>query len=313
MHTEAAEPPPNPAAPETQTPPVSAEAGTSNPGASGTPLESVEAGTSNPAAPGTPLHADSRPNPAAPEPPPVSAEPGYVPLFSRALLALTAAATIAVTPYAAAAIGPAGSGQSAHSVPVYLISRISHDVGHNDWAFQGQDAGRVSWVITYVALAVLWLGVSLWIRTRMRRSGAPGAPEPRRVRFWLRVLLAAWAAELVTGLLTLGAGAYAEWTSTPIGADVLKAADLCSPWWSCVAAVLVTARAERSTPALRAIAGYAALLIIVLMIPLPAPDALKALLIALPAAVPALLTPRQQSEPGAEPDGPIMPSAVAAG
>lgn len=228
------------------------------------------------------------------------------PLFSRASLALTAAATIAVSPIAAEAIGPADSGQSAHSIPVYLISRISHDVGHNDWAFQGQNAGRVSWVVSYVALALFWLAVSIWIRGRMRRAEAP---ETRRVRLWLRVFLAAWTAELVTGLLTLGAGAYAEWTSTPIGAGVLKAADLCSPWWSCVAAVLVVVRAERSTVGLRAIAGYAALLAIVLLVPLPGPDAVKVLLLALPAAVPALLTPRQ-SEPT---ESDLTQNAVATG
>lgn len=279
--------------------------------------------------------------------------PAPQPLFSRALLALTAAATIAVAPLAAAAIAPADSGHSAHSIPVYLISRISHDVGHNDWAFQGQDAGRVSWVATYAGLALFWLAAALWIRTRSRRPealealGAPAtalteaaevaeAAETRsaeavevrsaeavegvgasvretgsavvaeagsagvaegerriRLRLWLRVLLAAWAAELVTGLLTLGAGAYAEWTSTPIGADVLKVADLCSPWWSCVAAVLVVARAERSGLAVRAIAGYAVLLAVVLLVPLPGPDALKVLLLAVPAAIPALLTPRE--------------------
>jgi hypothetical protein len=256
--------------------------------------------------------AEASPSPAAPETPQRNDDPDRSPLLSRALLALIAACTIAVMPVAAAAIGPAGSGQSAHSVPVYLISRISHDVGHNDWAFQGQDAGRVSWLVTYAALALFWLTVSLWIRARMQRSEVP---ETRRVRLWLRVLLAAWSAELVTGLLTFGAGAYAEWTSTPIGADVLKFADLCSPWWSCVAAVLVVARAERSTVALRAIAGYALLLAIVLLVPLPGPDAIKVLLIALPVAVPALLTPRQQGEEksGTDPSSPVTPSAVVTG
>jgi hypothetical protein len=123
------------------------------------------------------------------------------------------------------------------------------------------------------------------------------------------VLLAAWAAELLAGLLTFGAVAFAEWTSTPIGADVLRAADLCSPWWSCVAAVLIVARAERSTLAVRAIAGYAALLAIVLLIPLPGPDAVKMLLLALPAAVPAMLTSRQAEPTEAD----LTRSAVAAG
>jgi hypothetical protein len=294
------------------------------------------------------------------------------PLFSRALLALTAAATIAVTPLAAVALGPADSGQSAHSIPAYLISRISHDVGHNDWAFQGQNAGRIGWVVTYVGLALFWLAVSIWIRIRTRRAGAavagvvanavdgvdggadagavanavgggsaadaeaaavdgtaagtaagveasastatatapaPAAVGEGRGRLWLRVLLAAWAAELLAGLLTFGGVAYAEWTSTPIGAEVLRAADLCSPWWSCVAAVLVVARAERSAIAVRAIAGYAALLAIVLLVPLPGPDAVKVLLLALPAAVPAMLTSRQAEPTEAD----LTRSAVAAG
>ena len=256
--------------------------------------------------------AGASPSPAAPETPQRIDDPDRSPLVSRALLTLTDAATIAVLPVAAAAIGPADSGQSAHSVPVYLISRISHDVGHNDWAFQGQDAGRVSWVVTYLALALFWLAVSLWIRARMRRSAAP---ETRRVRLWLRVFLAAWAAEVVTGLVTLGAGAYAEWTSTPIGAEMLKVADLCSPWWSCVAAVLVVARAERSTVAIRAIVGYSVLLAIVLLVPLPGPDAIKVLLLALPAAVPALLTPRQQGQQksGTDPSAPVTQNAVVTG
>jgi hypothetical protein len=252
------------------------------------------------------------------------------PLFSRALLALTAAATIAVTPFAATAIAPADSGQSAHSIPAYLIARISHDVGHNDWAFQGQNAGRVGWAVTYAALALFWLAVSVWIGIRSRRASAAavdgaaveGAPEVvaavapaavpaegRRVRLWLRVLVAAWGTELIVALLTLGAGAYAEWTSTSVGAGVLRVADLCSPWWSCVAAMLVVARAERSTTAVRAAAGYAALLVIVLLVPLPGPDAVKVLLLAVPAAVPAILTPRPPEPTEAD----LTRGAVAAG
>ena len=233
------------------------------------------------------------------------------PRFSRALLALTAAATIAVAPLASAAIGPADSGQSAHSIPVYLISRISHDIGHNDWAFQGQNAGRVDWVVSYVALGLFWLIIALWIRTRAKKEPAEAsstltltaATPKRRVPLWLRVLLAAWFVETVTGVLTLAAGVYTEWTSTPLGPSVLHIADLCSPWWSCVAAVLVVARAERSTAALRAILGYAALLVIVLLVPLPGPDVVKVLLLALPAAVPALLTPNPNSTTGATPAG----------
>ena len=318
---------------------------------------------------------DARPDspaPTTPEPPALTPNPNPgsdaagSPRFSRALLALTAAATLAAAPLAASALGPADSGQSAHSIPVYLISRISHDIGHNDWAFQGQNAGRVDWVASYVALGLFWLITALWIRTRTRKwdntiastsiststtSAADGmtvgpiargtvgtdidtnadanvgtnagtnvAAEvdmtagasvstnvgetvgtnvganadanvgKRKVRLWLRVLIAAWSVEAAVGFLTLGAGVYAAWTSTPIGPTVLRAADLCSPWWSCVAVVLVVARAERSTLALRAVAGYAVFLAIVLLVPLPGPDAVKMLLLALPAAIPALMT-----------------------
>lgn len=267
------------------------------------------------------------------------------PRFSRALLALTAAATIAVAPAAASALGPADSGQSAHSIPVYLISRVSHDIGHNDWAFQGQNAGRVDWVVSYVALGLFWLIIALWIRARVRRSvkradaaaivtaeteAAPDNTSPteatdvaavteirdldrlrrlHQLRLWRRVLLVAWSVEGVTGFLTLGAGAYAAWTSTPLGPAVLRAADLCSPWWSCVAAVLVVARAERSTIALRGILGYALLLVIVLLIPLPGPESVKVLLLALPAAIPALMA--ADSTPRVTRD--VRQDAVAAG
>lgn len=120
-------------------------------------------------------------------------------------------------------------------------------------------------------------------------DGLDRSRELSQLRLWRRVLLVAWSVEAVTGLLTLGAGAYAAWTSTPLGPTVLRAADLCSPWWSCVAAVLVVARAERSTSALRAILGYALLLAVVLLIPLPGPEIVKVLLLALPAAIPALM------------------------
>ena len=263
---------------------------------------------------------DAPPAPATSEPPasgaadpsvPVPVPGDHAPRFSRALLALTAAATIAASPLAVDAFGPAGSGQSAHSIPVYLISRISHDVGHNDWAFQGQDAGRVDWVVSYVALGLFWLVIALWMRARGRKGAVlevdqtqtGAARKPRRL--WLRVLIAAWSVEAVLGLLTLGAGVYANWTSTPLGPAVLRVGDLCSPWWSCVAAVLVVARAERSTIAVRAILGYAVLLTIVLLVPLPGPDLVKVLLIAVPAAVPAVLVER--------PAAAATPNAVAAG
>jgi len=238
------------------------------------------------------------------------------PRFSRALLALTAAATIAVAPLAASALGPADSGQSAHSIPVYLISRVSHDIGHNDWAFQGQNAGRVDWVVSYLALGLFWLVIALWMRARVRRfdkatgnANADTGDTRNRLRLWRHVLIAAWSVEAVVGFLTLGAGAYAAWTSTPLGPAVLRAADLCSPWWSCVAAILVVARAERSTSAFRAVIGYALLLAIVLLIPVPGPDAVKVLLLALPAAIPAL-TAADSAPSGAQN---VRRDAVAAG
>ena len=251
-----------------------------------------EAASDTPSAPG---------NPGLPPSPDPAVDSDGSPRFSRALLALTAAATIAVAPLAASAIGPADSGQSAHSVPVYLISRISHDIGHNDWAFQGQNAGRVDWVVSYLALGLFWLIIALWMRARVRRSvkyAAVAATEAGKLRLWRHVLIAAWSVEAIAGFLTLGAGVYAAWTSTPLGPVVLRAADLCSPWWSCVAAILVVARAERSTTAFRAILGYALLLVIVLLIPVPGPDAVKVLLLALPTAIPALMAP-DPAPPGA--------------
>lgn len=224
--------------------------------------------------------------------------------FSRALLTLVAAATIAISPVAADMLGLAGSGYSAHSIPVYLISRYAHDVGHNDWAFQGQPAGRIDWVVSYVALALFWLAVSIWIAVSIGLGR-----HSRGERLWLRVLIAAWTAELVTGLLTLGSGAVAEWTSTPLGPTVLHAADVCSPWWSCVAAVLVVARAERSVIAIRAITAYAAVLTVLLLVPLPGPDVVKALLLALPVAIPALSRRGQASSAVTSPAPSPAPSA----
>jgi hypothetical protein len=162
-------------------------------------------------------------------------------------------------------------------------------------------------------------GVNAVRRSRFwRRVSIVGVNTPHEVNkacgahqahLWRRVLITAWSVEAVTGFLTLGAGAYAAWTSTPLGPAVLRAADLCSPWWSCVAAVLVVARAERSAIAFRAIAGYGLLLAIVLLVPLPGPDAVKALLLALPAAIPALLA--ADSAPSVARD--VRQDAVAAG
>lgn len=221
--------------------------------------------------------------------------------FGRATTSLTAAATIAVAPLADVALGSAGSGQSAHSIPVYLMARVAHDIGHNDWAFQGGNAGRVGWVVSYVALALFWLGVAVWMRVRARGERPVN-------RLWLWVLAATWGTEFVTAALTGGAGLLAAHLSLSLDPILLHFADLCSPWWACVAAVLVVARAERSTLALRAAIGYGVLLAIVLTVPLPGPDAVKALILALPAAVPALMTPRQQ-----QPTSVATPDAAVAG
>src|SRR5258708_5546388 len=163
---------------------------------------------------------------------------GGAPQFSRALLALVAAATIAVAPIADRAIAPAGNGDGAHASPVYLLALASHDIGHNDWAFQGGLAGPVAWAVAYAAIAVFWLGVALWMRFRARAAGRSGG------RLWLRALVAAWATEVVTAALTVGGGLYAHWTSTAFGPVALRLADLCSPWWACVAATAAVAFAE---------------------------------------------------------------------
>jgi hypothetical protein len=204
------------------------------------------------------------------------------PRFGRALLALAAAATIAVAPVAGTALAPADSGASAHSIPVYLFARLSHDIGHNDWAFQGENDGRVEWGVCYLVLGLFWLGVTLWVRARARRHDGDRG-------LWWRMLLAAWIVEAVLGGATIGAGLLAAWNSWPPDAFLLHASDLCSPWWSCVAVALVAGRREHSGVVLRAALGYAVLLAVVLVVPLPFPDAIKALILAVPAAVPAFM------------------------
>jgi hypothetical protein len=203
--------------------------------------------------------------------------------FSRALLALLAAATIAVAPISTAAIGSAGSGDTAHSSPVYLLAQANHDIGHNEWAFQGGVAGRLSWVLSYAGLAVFWLAVALWMRWRSARI--PGAGG----RLWLRVLAAAWGAQLLAGMLTLSVALYADRTSTSLGPAVLRLVDVCSPWWSGVAALALVAVAERSVVAKWAAGGYGALLAVLLLVPLPGPDTVKVLALALVPAVAALV------------------------
>jgi hypothetical protein len=259
------------------------------------------------------------------------------PRFGRALLALAAAATIAIAPVAAIALAPADSGRSAHSIPVYLFGRLSHDVGHNEWAFAGtgNDTGLIEWAACYAALGLFWLAVAMWVRaaargraaTRSRvaarsevsgRSGvgAEGGGVARNTghgpgtgykKIWWQTLLAAWATEAVLGCLTVGVGLVAERNSWPPDAFILHATDLCSPWWSCVAVALVVARAERSSVVLRAAVCYGLLLAVFLIVPLPFPAVLKALVLAVPAAIPAVMTPR---DPAAVPAAPAGPAAV---
>jgi hypothetical protein len=240
------------------------------------------------------------------------------PEFSRAILALTAAATLAVAPVATAAVSPAGSGASAHSSPVYVLAQAAHDIGHNDWAFQGGVAGRVAWVVSYVALWLFWLAVALWIRWRVKRAGLERTDSRRRL--WIKVLIAAWATEGVAGSLTLGAGLYADWNSSTLGPAILRASDLCSPWLSFAAVLLVVGLAEHRALTVRAAVLYAAVLAVVLLVPLPGPDTVKVLVLAAAAALPALLNSGAPAEPGrkrradagSEP-GSVTPPAAAAG
>jgi hypothetical protein len=209
---------------------------------------------------------------------------------SRALTCLLGAATLAVVPIATTALAPAGNGNGAHSSPVYLLAQLAHDIGHNDWAFQGGVAGRVSWAVAYLALGVFWLAVALWMRWHGRSPGA-GVSTP-----WLRVLCAAWGALLLAALLTTGAAVYADWTSTAAGPLLLRAADAFSPWWSGVAALAVVANAERDETGIRVAAGYGALLAMILLVPLPGPNSVKTLILASAAALPAVFAPREQTD-----------------
>jgi hypothetical protein len=233
--------------------------------------------------------------------------------FSRALLALTAAATIAAAPFAGYVFGLAGSGRSAHSVPIYGFARLVHDVGQNGWAFQGQTADLVAWLASFAGVGLFWLFVAVWMRIR---GG----------RYAVRMLLAAWAVEILAGSLTVGAVVFAEHTSTFLGPFVLRLADLGSPWWACVAAMLVVARKEHSLTAVRGALAYALLLAVLLLLPLPGPDAIKVFVLAAVAAVPAILAPGQagaetkpdagsgaSTVPAADGPGSVTPGAAAAG
>ena len=238
-----------------------------------------------------------------------AAEPD--PRFSRATLALTAAATLAAAPVATVAFGPAGSGASAHTSPVYVLAQAAHDIGHNDWAFQGGLTGRIEWAAAYVALGLFWLAAALWIRWRVKRAGV--AREDSRRRLWIKALVAAWAIEAAAGSLTLGAGVYVAWHPTALGPAILRAADLCSPWWSFVAVLCVLGSAEHRRLALRssALGGavlYGVLLAVLLIVPVPGPDAVKVLVLAAAAAAPALPDPQPVGG-----TSPVMPDAVATG
>ncbi|HEU5331212.1 MAG TPA: hypothetical protein VFU73_00560 [Actinocrinis sp.] len=242
----------------------------------------------------------------ASEPGPAESRPAdAAPRFTRATLALTAAATLAVAPVATLAFGPAGSGASAHTSPVYVLAQAAHDIGHNDWAFQGGLAGRIEWVATYLVLGLFWLVAALWMRWRVKRAGI-GRADSRR-RLWIKALIAAWAAEAVAGSLTLGAGMYVAWGSAPLGPAVLRAVDVCSPWWSFVAVLLVVGLAEHRRTALRAAILYGSLLAVLLLVPVPGPDAVKVLVLATAAAALALL----DTGPAAG-ASPVTPDAVAA-
>jgi hypothetical protein len=204
--------------------------------------------------------------------------------FGRALLALTAAATIAASPYAADALGPAGSRGAGHAVAAYALAKFAHDVGHNDWAFQSTTADGLGWAATYLAVGLFWAAIAVWLR---RRGG----------RYLGRVLTAAWGTLLLCAGLSLGAAWFAQGDSTFLAPLALHVADLCSPWWACVAATGVVAWAERNTAAARGVLAYAVVLAVLLLVQLPGPDAVKALVLAASAAVPALVTPRQWDGP----------------
>jgi hypothetical protein len=236
-----------------------------------------------------------------------------VPRHSRALLALVAAGTVAAAPVAGTVLGLAGSGDGAHSAPVYLLAEASHDIGHNDWAFQRGFTGLVSWATTYVVLALAWLAVAIWMRGRRETRC-----ETRHETLWLRTWSAALAAEFAAGALTVGAALYAQWTATSLGPVALRLTDACSPWWACVAALVVVARAERNAVAVRAAFAYGAVLTLMLTVPLPGPNLVKTLVLAATAAVPALLTPGRSDVPPSEPSRLLRsqwlrPDAAAAG
>jgi hypothetical protein len=188
----------------------------------------------------------------------------------RAVSALAAAATLAAAPVATAA----GLGPGSQAVVVRVVAQAAHDIGHNDWAFRSSLGDRYTWITAYLALAVLWLAASVVLRSR-------------------RLLLSTLGAELAAGVIALAPAAAAQWTNGSVGPLLVHASDLGSPWWSVPAALLAVGSCR---PARLAAAGYAALLLALLLLPLPS-LATPLLLAALPAAV-ALLP---DEEPGERP------------
>jgi hypothetical protein len=218
------------------------------------------------------------------------------PRFSRALMALVGAVTLAVaTPAATRVLGLAGSGDEAHTSPVYLLSQAGHDIGHNEWAFQGGVAGRVVWAAGYVGSALFWLGAALWMRARERAWQGGLAGPAAAGRLWLRTLVASWAALAAAGALTLSGALFADRTATQLGPIALRLTDACSPWWGCVAVLVVAAVAERNIVALRTAAVYWALLELFLLVPLPGPSFIKVLALAAVAALGALSRGRRSA------------------
>lgn len=204
------------------------------------------------------------------------------PLFGRALSALLAAATMVAAAFGGASVGLAGSGQPAHAQAVHLLAQAAHDIGHNEWAFQGE-SGKVGWIAGYCALCCFWLGAALWMCVVGRRRG-------RRTP-WRRVLIAAWSAEFAAAALCLAAAYLAEHTSTAAGPVLLRLADLCSPWWAGPAALAALVTVERSRALIQAAAGYGAVLALFLEVSLPGPATLRILILAAAAGFPALVGP----------------------
>lgn len=215
-------------------------------------------------------------NAAAPSESAAAAPPRY----GRAVLVLTGVASLI-----GAALGPtvfafAGGSDSAHTPAVYLLAQSSHDIGHNDWAFQGGPSGRIGWVATYAALGLGWLISVLWTWAAGRRAGHR-AP-------WLRILIPAWSVMAVSGVLTMGIAYYAESTSTVLGPLALRFSDLCSPWWSCAAVLAALAVRERDRRLAWGVSAYTVLLAAFLLLPIPGPDLIKALLLTVAVAAPTL-------------------------